>query len=198
MGVAASVTCLGLNRIQAGHQSCIVPLAKSATRQATNECAAADTPWLANALHVRSHHFLKSQSRGSFYAWLNGRVAQERLLALHACHGEKHASHLPFAYQGRRNGTSTDTRDRVQVFKLFNLVPFAWGNIGWLALVAQAPKLLALVLMCAFGTSMDIMAVQAEVSEEIDTDWEVMVIGWSNVFAGIFGGGGTGAPLISF
>lgn len=85
------------------------------------------------------------------------------------------------------------TGSRVQVFRMFNLVPFSWGNIGWAALLRQGPKVLALLAVCAFGTSMDIMAVQAEAADEVDADWEVTSIGWANVLAGIVGGGGTGA-----
>eukprot|EP00892_Ulva_mutabilis_P001349 jgi/Ulvmu1/11214/UM072_0051.1 len=84
-----------------------------------------------------------------------------------------------------------------EVFRMFNLVPFSWGSIGWLALARQAPKLLALVVVCAFGTSMDIMAVQAEADAEVDTDWEVQTIGWANVLAGAAGGGGTGSYIFS-
>lgn len=86
----------------------------------------------------------------------------------------------------------------MQVFRLYNLVPFAWGNIGWAALLRQGPKLAALIAVCAFGTSMDIMAVQAEAAQEMDADWEVMSIGWANVLAGAVGGGGTGVPSPSF
>jgi hypothetical protein len=48
-----------------------------------------------------------------------------------------------------------------QVYKLFNLVPFHWDNIGWLALAHQLPTMLVVCIVCSFGVSMDIMAVQA-------------------------------------
>ena len=50
---------------------------------------------------------------------------------------------------------------RVQVYALFNLVPFEWRNFGWLAMAHQLPTVLAVCIVCSFGTSMDIMAVQA-------------------------------------
>jgi MFS superfamily sulfate permease-like transporter len=84
-----------------------------------------------------------------------------------------------------------------QVFQLFNLVPFSFRNVAWGAVVHQAPTMLALVIVCAFGTSMDIMAVQAEVPYEIDNDAEVSAVGLSNVAAGLFAGGGTGAICYS-
>jgi hypothetical protein len=79
------------------------------------------------------------------------------------------------------------------VYQLYNLMPFAWSNIDWWALLHQFPTLLAVCVVCSFGTSMDIMAVQAEVQDEIDADGEVAVVGWANVAAGIFTGGGPGA-----
>ena len=82
----------------------------------------------------------------------------------------------------------------MQVYKLYNLVPFHWDNIGWAALLHQAPTLLAVCVVCSFGTSMDIMAVQAEVPHEIDADKEISVVGLANVAAGVFAGGGPGVP----
>jgi MFS superfamily sulfate permease-like transporter len=79
------------------------------------------------------------------------------------------------------------------VYKLFNLVPFAWNNFGWAAILHQTPTILALCIVCAFGTSMDIMAVQAELPREIDADWEISTVGMSNIAAGLFTGGGPGA-----
>lgn len=39
---------------------------------------------------------------------------------------------------------------------------------------------------------MDIVAVQAQVEYEIDSDYEVSTIGYANLAAGLFAGGGTG------
>jgi hypothetical protein len=40
------------------------------------------------------------------------------------------------------------------------LVPFSWDNIGWMALAHQLPTVLVVCIVCSFGVSMDIMAVQ--------------------------------------
>ena len=52
----------------------------------------------------------------------------------------------------------------MQAFELYNLVPFAPGNIGWAELARQLPTVLVLCVVCSLGTSMDVMAVQARCS----------------------------------
>jgi MFS superfamily sulfate permease-like transporter len=81
------------------------------------------------------------------------------------------------------------------VYGLFNLYPFAWNNIAWLAILRQIPTVIALALVCSFGTPMDIVAVQAQVDYDIDSDHEASTVGYANLAAGLFAGGGTGACL---
>lgn len=80
----------------------------------------------------------------------------------------------------------------MQVYDLFNLFPFSWSNISWISILRQIPTAIALALVCSFGTPMDIVAVQAQVDYEINSDYEVSVIGYANLAAGLFTGGGTG------
>lgn len=80
----------------------------------------------------------------------------------------------------------------MQVYQLFNLVPFAWSNISWMSILRQAPTAVALALVCSFGTPMDIVAVQAQMDYDIDSDYEVSTIGYANLAAGLLAGGGTG------
>jgi sulfate permease, SulP family len=95
---------------------------------------------------------------------------------------------------GHEPASDADGRwPRVQVFGLFNLVPFSWSNIAWGAVLRQAPTAVAMLLVCCFGTPMDIMAVQAQVDFDIDSDYEVTTIGTANLAAGALAGGGTGA-----
>jgi MFS superfamily sulfate permease-like transporter len=77
----------------------------------------------------------------------------------------------------------------LQVYRLYNLIPFTWSNIGWHALLRQAPTLLAVCIVCTFGVSMDILAVQAQLPYEIDADREMASVGAANVAAGLFTGG---------
>ena len=84
------------------------------------------------------------------------------------------------------------------MYELFNLVPFSWSNISWISVVRQAPTAIALALVCSFGTPMDIVAIQAQVDYEIDSDYEASTIGYANLAAGLFAGGGTGAALVLF
>lgn len=87
----------------------------------------------------------------------------------------------------------------MQVYELFNLYPFAWSNISWASIARQVPKAIALALVCSFGSPMDIVAIQAEVDNEIDSDYEASTIGFANLAAGLFAGGGTGDfKLISY
>lgn len=59
-------------------------------------------------------------------------------------------------------------------------------------MLLQVPTAIALALVCSFGTPMDIVAVQTQVEYEIDSDLEVSTIGYANLAAGLFAGGGTG------
>ena len=60
--------------------------------------------------------------------------------------------------QGFRAKVSYPTR--LQVYELYNLKPFSLSNIGWAALARQAGKMLAVCVVCSFGSMMDITAVQ--------------------------------------
>jgi MFS superfamily sulfate permease-like transporter len=77
----------------------------------------------------------------------------------------------------------------LQVYRLYNLIPFQWSNIGWYALLRQAPTVLAVCIVCTFGVSMDIMAVQAQLPFEVDADSEMASVGAANVAAGLLTGG---------
>jgi hypothetical protein len=85
----------------------------------------------------------------------------------------------------------------MQVYELYNLVPFGWNNISWMSIARQLPTAVALALVCSFGTPMDIAAVQAQVDFDINSDHEVNIIGCANLAAGLFAGGGTGTHGLS-
>jgi MFS superfamily sulfate permease-like transporter len=85
----------------------------------------------------------------------------------------------------------------MQAFGLYNLVPFSLGNIGWEALLRQVPTLLVVCVVCSLGTSMDVMAVQAETPWELISDQEITALGVGNLLAGLFAGGGPGTPPLS-
>lgn len=48
----------------------------------------------------------------------------------------------------------------LQVYGLYNLVPFRWRAIGWAALARQLPKVATVCVVCSFGSTMDITAMQ--------------------------------------
>jgi hypothetical protein len=84
----------------------------------------------------------------------------------------------------------------MQAFELYNLFPPALDSVAWGVLARQLPTVAVLCAVCSLGTSMDVMAVQAEVPWELDSDREISALGVGNFLAGVFGGGvGPGAHL---
>jgi hypothetical protein len=75
----------------------------------------------------------------------------------------------------------------VQIYRVL-----AASNIDWGVLAKQIPTLVALCFVCSFGTSMDVIAVQADVPESINVNHEIQAAGVANVATGILAGGGPG------
>jgi len=71
------------------------------------------------------------------------------------------------------------------------------GNIHWAAVWKQAANFLALFFVVAFGSCMDIAAIQAECPFELDFDRELELIGAANGLCGAVGAGFTGSYIFS-
>ncbi|KAK9839095.1 hypothetical protein WJX74_009429 [Apatococcus lobatus] len=72
------------------------------------------------------------------------------------------------------------------------------SDIHWHAIWPQIPKLLALFMVVAFGSSMDMAAIQQDMPvRQIDYDRELMTVGFSNLASGLAGAGFTGSYIFS-
>ena len=69
-------------------------------------------------------------------------------------------------------------------------------NIYWEAVPRQAGKLVGLYFVVAFGSSMDIAAIQSD-APDVDYNSELVTVGLSNVVTGIAGVGLTGSYIFS-
>eukprot|EP00887_Chlorella_sp_A99_P005506 scaffold1.g5506.t1 len=86
-----------------------------------------------------------------------------------------------------------------QFWKAWQLfVPAAWpNNVRWELLPRQAGKLAALFFVVAFGSSMDVAAIQAEAPCELNYNRELVTVGTSNLVASLSGFGFTGSYIFS-
>ncbi len=86
-------------------------------------------------------------------------------------------------------------------WRLYDLYHFGTGtfppkNIYWDAVPRQAGKLVGLYFVVAFGSSMDIAAIQSD-APDVDYNSELVTVGLSNVVTGITGVGLTGSYIFS-
>jgi len=81
-----------------------------------------------------------------------------------------------------------------RVYDLFAPGPsgFLWG-----AAAAQIPRAIALAAVVAFGSCLDIAAIQADTPEDLAFDHELATVGASNLLAGACGAGMTGSYIFS-
>lgn len=82
-------------------------------------------------------------------------------------------------------------------WKLYNIHQFPPQNLHLRSLFSQAGKLLGLYVVVAFGSSMDIAAIQAEAPQDIDYNRELITVGLSNIVTGITGVGFSGSYIFS-
>mmetsp|Transcript_99056 Transcript_99056/g.317743 ORF Transcript_99056/g.317743 Transcript_99056/m.317743 type:complete len:954 (+) Transcript_99056:112-2973(+) len=79
-----------------------------------------------------------------------------------------------------------------ECFHLYN----GFQGIAWHTLPHQIPKVVGLVCVVAFGSVLDIAAIQTEQPQPLDFDGELRMIGVSNIASG-FSGGFTGSYIFS-
>ncbi|KAK9845896.1 hypothetical protein WJX81_005443 [Elliptochloris bilobata] len=83
------------------------------------------------------------------------------------------------------------------VYRLFNISDWSLSGVYWRAVVTQAPKVVALFFVCAFGSSLDVAAIQAESPEPLDFNHELQTVGLSNIVTALSGAGLTGSYIFS-
>jgi len=86
----------------------------------------------------------------------------------------------------------TPVPEFVDVVKLFNFEKVDWGA----AFPSVLPTFFAMFAVVAFGSSLDVAAIQFELGEPLDYDSELVTVGISNVVSG-FLGGYTGSYIFS-
>ena len=64
-----------------------------------------------------------------------------------------------------------------ELYRLFNIHDLKLSNIDKLAAAKQIPKLLALFFVVAFGSSLDVAAIQAGVPNSLDYNHELKTVG---------------------
>ncbi|KAL4431193.1 hypothetical protein ABPG75_006449 [Micractinium tetrahymenae] len=84
-----------------------------------------------------------------------------------------------------------------RAWELYGVHDWPPSNILWTALPSQLPKLLALYVIVAFGSSMDIAAIQADSAQDLDYDAELVTVGVSNLLTACGGVGFTGSYIFS-
>ncbi|KAL4452289.1 hypothetical protein ABPG75_007951 [Micractinium tetrahymenae] len=84
-----------------------------------------------------------------------------------------------------------------RAWSLYNIHDFPPSNIYYQALPSQLGKLATLMLFVAFGSSMDIAAIQADAPLELDFNSELITIGASNLVTAASGFGFTGSFIFS-
>ncbi|PRW58410.1 sulfate transporter [Chlorella sorokiniana] len=84
-----------------------------------------------------------------------------------------------------------------RAWSLYGLRDFPPSNILWAAMPGQLGKLLTLYFIVAFGSSMDIAAIQADTAQDLDYNSELVTVGLSNILTAACGVGYTGSYIFS-
>ncbi|KFM27070.1 Uncharacterized protein C24H6.11c [Auxenochlorella protothecoides] len=84
-----------------------------------------------------------------------------------------------------------------EAWSLFGFDAFPPTTIHWRFVPKQAGKILALYFVVAFGSSMDVAAIQADVATPLDYNKELVTVGMSNLVTGMAGVGYTGSYIFS-
>lgn len=64
-----------------------------------------------------------------------------------------------------------------ELYAMFNIHDWKLSSIDKVAMLRQTPKLLALFFVVAFGSSLDVAAIQAGVPDTLDYNHELVVVG---------------------
>ena len=64
-----------------------------------------------------------------------------------------------------------------ELYALFNIHDWKLSSIDKISALKQVPKLLALFFVVAFGSSLDVAAIQAGVPDQLDYNHELKTVG---------------------
>ncbi|KAK9811232.1 hypothetical protein WJX72_000395 [[Myrmecia] bisecta] len=84
-----------------------------------------------------------------------------------------------------------------EIYGLYNIHSPALDGIYLPAVWPQLPKLLALFFVVAFGSSLDVAAIQADMPDPLDYNHELKTVGLANMISGLVGAGFTGSYIFS-
>ncbi|KAL3148948.1 hypothetical protein ABBQ32_001807 [Trebouxia sp. C0010 RCD-2024] len=84
-----------------------------------------------------------------------------------------------------------------QVYGLYNIHDLKFDGIYWGVMARQIPTALALFFVVAFGSSLDVAAIQQDSPDPLDYNRELVTVGWSNVATAVAGAGFTGSYIFS-
>ncbi|KAL3133431.1 hypothetical protein ABBQ38_007297 [Trebouxia sp. C0009 RCD-2024] len=84
-----------------------------------------------------------------------------------------------------------------QVYSLYNIHDLKFDGIYWGVMPRQIPTALALFFVVAFGSSLDVAAIQQDSPDPLDYNRELVTVGWSNVATAVAGAGFTGSYIFS-
>eukprot|EP00808_Paulinella_micropora_P021595 g4561.t1 len=62
------------------------------------------------------------------------------------------------------------------------------SRVEWSLLPSQFPQWLAMYAVVAFSSSLDVAAIELDMGESLDYDFELVTVGWSNAISGLLGG----------
>lgn len=84
-----------------------------------------------------------------------------------------------------------------RMYELYHVHKFPPTNLYWPALPGQLAKVVPLLFVVAFGSSMDVAAIQAQAPFDLNYNSELVTVGLSNVVTGLVGVGFTGSYIFS-
>ncbi|KAA6425635.1 MAG: Sulfate Permease Family [Trebouxia sp. A1-2] len=84
-----------------------------------------------------------------------------------------------------------------EIYSLYNIHDLSFRGIYWAVMPRQIPTALALFFVVAFGSSLDVAAIQQDSPEPLDYNRELVTVGWSNVATSVAGAGFTGSYIFS-
>eukprot|EP00884_Botryococcus_braunii_P017695 jgi/Botrbrau1/4609/Bobra.60_2s0094.1 len=84
-----------------------------------------------------------------------------------------------------------------EIYQLFNIHDLKLDGIYFPAMLEQVPKVMALFFVVAFGSCLDVAAIQADSPEPLDYNHELKTVGLSNLVVGLSGAGLTGSYIFS-
>ncbi|DBA74396.1 hypothetical protein WJX77_006646 [Trebouxia sp. C0004] len=84
-----------------------------------------------------------------------------------------------------------------EIYSLYNIHDLSFKGIYWAVMPRQIPTALALFFVVAFGSSLDVAAIQQDSPEPLDYNRELVTVGWSNVATAVAGAGFTGSYIFS-